>query len=225
LGLRIQPRDRTAWSLDALGLLIQGMGVPVLQTLLIAKLMGWVLPTYRGVLDIPPAWGFALSFIGVDYLYYWNHRFLHSRGLWPLHQVHHSIKGLDVLATSRNSAWTVFFIVYLWVQPLFVFLLKDPSSFMAGLIAGYTLDVWRHSGWSWNRQNPVVRALRQILIDPQDHEWHHSQERFHINYGANLNLWDRLHGTFYRSERRPQKVGVVLQGSFWKQFLTPWRLR
>jgi sterol desaturase/sphingolipid hydroxylase (fatty acid hydroxylase superfamily) len=223
--LGIHARSQLTWILDIVGLIIQGMVVPLLQTLLLAKVLMWCLPSYQGSIEFSPLAAFALSFIGVDYLYYWNHRFLHSERLWALHKVHHSIEKLDILATSRNSLWTVFFIVYLWCQALFVFLLKNPEWFLAGLTVGYSLDVWRHSGWRWNRENVLVQTLRFVLIDPQDHEWHHSNEKFHVNYGANLNIWDRLHGTFYRNPERPVNLGVTVDSSFWRQFIAPWRLR
>ena len=223
--LGIQPRDKIAWALDLVGLMSQGILVPILQTLVIAKILSWLLPVYQGSLQVSPVAAFALSFVGIDYLYYWNHRLLHSKGLWSFHRVHHSITDLDILATSRNSVWTIFFIVYLWVQPIFVFLLKDPTYFLAGLILGHSLDLWRHSGWSWQRENKLVRFLRSFLIDPQDHEWHHSEDKFHINYGANLNIWDRMHGTFHRSPQRPENVGIKSEATFKEQFLTPWRIR
>ena len=183
-----------------------------------------MMPDFRGSFAVSPVFAFCLSFIGIDYLYYWNHRLLHTRRLWPLHRVHHSVGHLDVLATSRNSAWTIFFIVYLWVPPLFVFFLKDPRWFLAGMVTGYCLDVWRHSGWLWNRKQVPVRLLRSFLIDAQDHEWHHAEEKFNINFGANLNLWDRMHGTFHRSPSRPRKVGVRADEKFWRSYLAPWKL-
>ncbi len=222
---KISPRHRLEWVLDILGLLSQGLLVPILQTLVIAKLMAWSFPDFHGFFAVPGILAFLFSFVGVDYLYYWNHRMLHSKSLWPFHRVHHSIKRLDVLATSRNSVWTIFFIVYLWVQPVFVFLLKDPTWFIMGLVLGHSLDLWRHSSWKWNRDLKSVQVLRTFIIDPQDHEWHHSEEKFNVNFGANLNLWDRLHGTFHRSEKSPQVIGSELEESFWNQFVTPWRLK
>lgn len=223
--LGIQSRSHTDWFLDIIGLITQGIFVPLIQTLILAKIFMWLAPQYQGTIILSPVLAFLLSFIGVDYLYYWNHRLLHSDTLWPFHKVHHSIKAMDIMATSRNSVWTVFFIVYLWCQSLFVYLLSDPTWFLAGLTTGYILDVWRHSGWKWSRENFVVQTLRTFLIDPYDHEWHHSNEKFHVNYGANLNIWDRIHGTFYRNPERPRVLGVSTDDSFWKQFITPWRLR
>jgi sterol desaturase/sphingolipid hydroxylase (fatty acid hydroxylase superfamily) len=223
--MKINQRDRVAWSLDVLGLISQGVLVPILQTWILAQVLIWMFPAQQGTWQVSPFAAFLLSFVAVDYLYYWNHRFLHSEKLWIFHRVHHSITKLDVLATSRNSVWTIFFILYLWIQPVFVYLLKDPTWFMAGLFLGYTLDVWRHSNWLWQRENQVVIFLRSFLIDPQDHEWHHSEEKLNINFGANFNLWDRLHGTFYRSDERPSRVGVISEDTFWVQFLTPWRMK
>ncbi|HEY6403347.1 MAG TPA: sterol desaturase family protein, partial [Blastocatellia bacterium] len=79
---RRKPGD---WALDGAGLLIQGAVVPALQSILIFGLLSGIAPKARGILSLSAVSGFLLNFVLVDYLYYWNHRWLHCRGLWPAH--------------------------------------------------------------------------------------------------------------------------------------------
>lgn len=197
-GVRYFARDRGAWVVDASGLVIQGM---------IAAALVWLVPYRRGMIDIPFLPAFLISFVAVDYAYYWNHRLLHG-ALWRWHAVHHTASRLDVVVTSRNTLWTPLLIVYLWAGAAAVLLLRDPSGFLLGLSLTAVLDLWRHS--------PLIpppalrRALSWIVVTPHEHAWHHSRSRTDVNFGANLTLWDRLHGTFEASDALPSQLGLEL---------------
>src|SRR5437764_15476089 len=96
-------RDASTWLLDAAGLLIQGVAIPVLQISVVYECFAFLLPQAKGTLDLHPAGAFLINFVFVDYLYYWNHRLLHTAGLWRIHAVHHTAEHLDLFITSRNS--------------------------------------------------------------------------------------------------------------------------
>ncbi len=197
-GVRYFARDRGAWVVDASGLVIQGM---------IAAALVWLVPYRRGTIDVPFWWAFLISFVAVDYAYYWNHRLLHG-ALWRWHAVHHTAPRLDVVVTSRNTLWTPLLIVYIWAGAAAVLLLRDPSGFLLGLSLTAALDLWRHSPLI--PPQPLRRALSSILVTPHEHAWHHSRSRTEVNFGANLTLWDRLHGTFEASDELPGQLGVEL---------------
>jgi hypothetical protein len=95
----LSQRSRSSWILDTIGLFIQGFVIPILQVVVIGKLYGWVLPGWQGTIVLSPVLGFLLNFVAIDYLYYWNHRLLHGKSLWPLHQVHHSV------TTMKQVRW------------------------------------------------------------------------------------------------------------------------
>jgi sterol desaturase/sphingolipid hydroxylase (fatty acid hydroxylase superfamily) len=118
---------------------------------------------------------------------------LHSRWFWPVHMVHHTSTEMNVLSTSRNTLWTSFLIVYLWVHALFIYLLQDPTWYIAGVSLTCALDLWR---------------LSVLLILPQDHAWHHATASDRANYGANFKLWDMIHRTYYKCENSPDSLGV-----------------
>nr|WP_290224541.1 sterol desaturase family protein [Trichocoleus desertorum] len=212
-------KNREDWLLDMAGLSVQGVVIPGLQLLLVYQLYQWLLPTWKGTLVLSPGLGFLLSFMLVDYLYYWNHRLLHHQRLWPWHQVHHTVTQMDVLGTSRNTLWSSFLILYLWIHPLFLLLLQNPTSYVLGVTLTAILDLWRHSAIAPTPQSLIYRWLSPWLVLPQDHAWHHAQIQG-CNYGANLKLWDQLHGTYYECDRAPETLGTQVdltlsQKLFW----------
>jgi sterol desaturase/sphingolipid hydroxylase (fatty acid hydroxylase superfamily) len=212
------------WLLDGVGLAIQGALVPLVQTTLLVAALWAIAPGLRGSLHLPGndlVVGFILNFVAVDYLYYWNHRLLHSPRLWPLHQVHHSVRALDVVATSRNTAWTSFLIVYLWVNGALLYLLADARGYALGAALTAALDLWRHSELSPRAGGLVDRTLGRVLVLPRHHAWHHATEDLTANFGANWSLWDRLHGTLVTRAAAPPSLGVAVALPLWRQLLWP----
>jgi sterol desaturase/sphingolipid hydroxylase (fatty acid hydroxylase superfamily) len=171
--------------------------------------------------DLSPIFTFFLSFVAVDYLYYWNHRLLHSPFFWNVHQVHHTVTHLDVLGTSRNTLWASFLIVYLWVHSFFLYLLADPTGYLLGVSLTSALDLWRHSQLTIPSKSWLYHYLSPWLILPQDHAWHHSSQSPNCNYGANLKLWDKWHGTYYEESELPTEIGTATSLNFTQKLLFP----
>lgn len=213
-------RTRFEKHLDMLGLVSQGVLVPTLSLIVAHQVLPLFLADYHQVI-VTPGWvSFVIPFVIIDYLYYWNHRLLHTRGLWALHEVHHSARHFDLFISSRNHILTPLFLVYFWIYTGLFFLLSDKSYFMMSIALHSALDLWRHS------QIPLPRSLSWLggfIITSQDHQWHHSREKRDINFGANFNIWDRWHGTFYRSEDnsevRPSRLGIERDNLSWKDVL------
>lgn len=56
-----------------------------------------------------------------------------------------------------------------------------------------------------------LKWLHRLIITPEFHHWHHTNERDAIwtNYSTFLPLWDQLFGTYFMpKDRRPQSYGV-----------------
>jgi sterol desaturase/sphingolipid hydroxylase (fatty acid hydroxylase superfamily) len=220
---RLRQKPFQDWLLDLIGLFMQGFVIPILQVIVIVKLYAFVLPHWQGQLHLAPWLAFAVNFVAIDYLYYWNHRLLHGKALWPLHQVHHSVTVMDVLGTSRNTLWSSFLIVYLWVNGLFVYLLDAPTWYLVGMSVTSGLDLWRHSRLTIVQETGLYRWLSSWLMLPQDHHWHHAQGSDGCNFGANFKLWDRMHGTYWESDAPPQSLGNGVNLSLVQQLLFPFR--
>jgi sterol desaturase/sphingolipid hydroxylase (fatty acid hydroxylase superfamily) len=217
-------RNLADWALDGSGLVIQGAVVPALQSILIFGLLSALAPNARGILSLSAVSGFLLNFVLVDYLYYWNHRWLHRGLLWSAHAVHHTPERMDIFITSRNTLWTPLLIVYVWVNGLFIFLLRDPGAFIIAASLTASLDLWRHSGFFPRPGCGLHRALGYVLITPHEHAWHHSRDRAGCNFGANLSLWDRLHGTYYSPAARAEACGLPLALSLKRKLMFPFNV-
>lgn len=216
----IRQKPRADWMLDLCGLGMQGVVIPGLQIGLLYQSLHWLIPHSENCLTLSPLAGFFFCTVLVDYGYYWNHRWLHSSG-WPVHFVHHTVTQLDVWGTSRNSLWSSFFILYLWVHAIMLYLLRDPSGYLWGISITAMLDLWRHSRFSPTVGSWYHRILASWLILPQDHALHHAQQDHACNFGANLKIWDRLHGTAGKTTHFPKRLGIETALTFWQKLLYP----
>lgn len=208
--------------LDGTGLLWQAVAVPAVASLLGMSILPAVFGFPVDKFVISPWILFLLPLTMVDYLYYWNHRLLHGSRFWAFHRVHHSATQLDIWVTSRNSLWTPFLLVYVWFHAFLIFTLHDSSFYVFGMILHGALDLVRHSGI---RTPAGLGFLGHIFILPDDHQWHHSRDRYGVNFGANLSLWDRFHGTLYRPGVTPSAIGLEDRGNLRDELLFPWRLK
>jgi sterol desaturase/sphingolipid hydroxylase (fatty acid hydroxylase superfamily) len=208
------------WLLDGLNLSVQGTLIPLLQLGALASLMALALPELKGSLKFG-FWGaLLLNLLLVDYFYYWNHRALHLPALWPVHRIHHSVTHMDVFATSRNTLWSSFLILYLYLNGALLYLLDSPEGLLLGAAITASLDLWKHS--ELELPEPIGRVLGVLLIRPRDHAWHHATQGPGVNYGANFNLWDRLHGTWQSRLEAPSSLGDPAPTSLLRRLLWPW---
>ena len=75
----------------------------------------------------------------------------------------------------------------------------------------------------------VFRLLSPWLMLPQDHGLHHGYHEHHepnhepqpVNFGANLKVWDKLHGTYQRATTFPKTLGMQTTLTFWQKLLYP----
>ncbi len=221
-------KSKSDWALDLSGLGIQGIVIPAMQVGLLYRALHFLLPQAAGCLTLPPLAQFLICTILIDYAYYWNHRWLHTQG-WALHQVHHTVTQLDVLGTSRNSLWSSFFILYLWVHALMIYLLHNPSGYLWGISLTAMLDLWRHSQLGPRPKSWLHRALSAWLVLPQDHAHHHAHQRHTCNFGANLKIWDRIHHTDHKASRllkdaSSQAIDLPASMSLWQKLFYPFSL-
>lgn len=154
---------------------------------------------------IPPA---VMPFVAValfDFVVYWTHRWGHEVPFfWRFHAIHHSTEHLDWVSGFRNHPLDGVFLA-----PAFVFLLAagfDPEVAGILVIIQIVTGLFLHANvrWRW-------RPLHRVVITPEFHHWHHSNERdAHCsNYSVFLPLWDIIFGTYFMpKDRRPAVYGV-----------------
>jgi sterol desaturase/sphingolipid hydroxylase (fatty acid hydroxylase superfamily) len=226
-----QPVFRPEWQTDLHHFIVNHMvvGFVLLATnLLVHKLFGWAARdgVQGWVRDLPFPVALFMIVLVADLVQYWTHRAYHEVPvLWRLHAVHHSVKSMDWLAGSRQHILELLITRTLVLAPIFVL------GFSKEVIDAYIVIVGFQA--VFNHANVSVRLgpLRYVVVTPNFHHWHHSQddEAIDKNYAAHFAFLDHLFGTAVQSDREwPNRYGVVgdyVPNGFWKQFKFPfvWR--
>ncbi len=220
---RLQKRKVEDWVIDGVSLIIQGALIPLLQMAMGDIVLAHWMPHWKGSLQLGALGCFLLNFVLIDYVYYWNHRLLHLPRFWFIHRLHHSSQSLDLYSTSRNSWFSSFFVVYFWINTLFIYWVDVPSAYIFSVALTAGLDLWRHTGFRNQKLDQVYGMMSRVLVTPYQHQWHHSQCTTNVNFGANLSVWDRLHGTYQSSVEEPETIGVRESLNLTREFLFPSR--
>lgn len=150
----------------------------------------------------------VLPFVGIalfDLAIYWVHRWSHEVPLlWRFHAIHHSTEHLDWISGFRNHP-----VDGAIVAPPFFFLLAagfDAEFAGALAVVQIVAGLFLHANVRWR-----LRPLHRIVITPEFHHWHHTNDpkAIHSNYSVFLPLWDQVFGTYFMpKDRRPEVYGV-----------------
>ena len=154
--------------------------------------------------DLMPIWlVWIITFITIDFIYYWYHRMSHRvRFMWAVHMNHHSSEEMN-FTVSLRQAWfgPITKIPFFIFMPLVGF---DP---IITAIAGVASTLWGVIGHTqWVNK---LGLLEYIFVTPSSHRVHHGSNECYIdkNYGNVLIIWDRMFGTF-AEEIEPVKFGI-----------------
>ena len=150
----------------------------------------------------PLAWAAAIA--GWDFIYYWNHRFMHEvRGLWAIHVVHHSSERYNLSTALRQPVADV---LGVWVPyGLLARAGIRPSLISQARAINLLYQYWIHT--------ETIRSLgpaEQVLNTASHHRVHHGSNPQYIdrNHGSILIVWDKLFGTF-EPEDEPVVYGLT----------------
>ena len=154
--------------------------------------------------DLLPLWAVWLAtFVMIDFVYYWYHRFSHRvRFMWAVHMNHHSSEEMN-FTVSLRQAW----FGPITKVPFFIFMPLVGFDPIITAVAGVASTLWGVIGHTqWIRR---LGILEYILVTPSSHRVHHGSNECYIdrNYGNLLIIWDRLFGTF-AEEIEPVKFGI-----------------
>jgi len=137
-----------------------------------------------------------------DFMFYWWHRNLHSKLMWPYHKKHHEVKVVyasandheDILEVSGNILWKMLPPIVMKSHVYTVCVFRSVVKFFALL---------HHSGY----ELPVFQPLQAIpfMSSPANHDFHHYIG--HSNYGGVFMLWDYIFGTYTTWDERAQQKG------------------
>ncbi len=184
---------------DSIANLSQGIG---------SQLVGIFLKTitFFGYLYIYEHWRFLsfsntlytwlLLFMGVDFFYYWFHRYSHQiNALWAAHIVHHQSEEYNLTVALRQS-WFQSGFSWMFYLPL-ALVGFEPIMFLTVSAFNTLYQFWIHT-----RAIDNMGPLECILNTPSHHRVHHGSNPKYIdkNHAGTLIIWDRLFGTFQKEE-------------------------
>jgi sterol desaturase/sphingolipid hydroxylase (fatty acid hydroxylase superfamily) len=138
----------------------------------------------------------ALAILGWDFVYYWNHRFMHEvRALWAHHVVHHSSERYNLSTALRQPVADVLG-VYL-PYGLMARVGIRPSLIEQARGVNLLYQYWIHTD-----AIRTLGAAEEVLNTPSHHRVHHGSNNQYLdrNHGSILIVWDRLFGTFERED-------------------------
>ncbi|KAG5867749.1 hypothetical protein JTB14_019211 [Gonioctena quinquepunctata] len=129
-----------------------------------------------------------------DYWTYWIHRIYH----WPFlyknfHKVHHKYKQPTAFSVTAIHPFEAANIQLLLITPIFLFPVHW-APFYIIVVYNYYHGIIDHSGiafksYWWQPWQP----------DAIFHDNHH--QYFHVNFGFNAEIWDKIHGTYRQKDR------------------------
>ncbi|HNN01505.1 MAG TPA: sterol desaturase family protein, partial [Turneriella sp.] len=158
------------------------------------EVYGWLHANYRvaGPLEMTPV-NFILLLLGVDFIFYWVHRWGHEmKIMWAAHSPHHSAEEMNFFVALRASV----------TQRLFSFFFFWPLT-----LVGFTpFDIYTmtalHLFISFLHHTEFIpklwRPIEFIFTTPSHHRVHHGANYQYLdkNFGEFLIIWDRMFGTF-----------------------------
>jgi len=146
----------------------------------------------------------AAAILGWDFIYYWNHRFMHeSRYMWAVHVVHHSSEHYNLSTALRQPVAESFGTFLPYGALCLAGIPPDVVATARGVNLLY--QYWIHTE-TIGRLGPVEGPFNT----PSHHRVHHGSNRRYLdrNHGSILIVWDRLFGTF-EPESEPVVYGLT----------------
>ncbi|MFM8858332.1 MAG: sterol desaturase family protein [Actinomycetota bacterium] len=143
---------------------------------------------------------FFTAFVMWDFLYYWNHRWMHEvRLFWADHVAHHSGRRYN-LSTALRQTWSGFLTTWVyWPMPLLGYRYATiAKARQLNLLYQY----WIHT----EAIDRLPEPIEKIFNTPSHHRVHHGANKQYIdkNYGGIFIIWDRMFKTFEPEIRRVQ---------------------
>lgn len=153
-------------------------------------------------------WGWAALFVGVEFFYYWFHRYSHEiRWMWATHSVHHSAEQIHLVAAYRLG-WTALLSGgWLFYVPL-IALGFHPAAVVLMLGINLTYQFWLHT----EAVGTLPRWFSYVFNTPAHHRVHHAVNPSYLdtNYGGVVIVFDRWFGTFAEERAaEPCRYGLV----------------
>jgi sterol desaturase/sphingolipid hydroxylase (fatty acid hydroxylase superfamily) len=145
--------------------------------------------------------GTAIGYLAITFVFYWWHRARHEIPLlWRLHQIHHSVTRLEILATFYKHPLEILINGLMTSALLYCVVGVSPQTAALCVTMAGLGELFYH----WNVRTPYWLGF--LFQRPESHRRHH-QRGWHRNNYSDLPLWDMLFGTFDNPRRSPPLCG------------------
>lgn len=170
-------------------------------------------------------WTFILLLLGIDFIFYWVHRWGHAINImWAAHSPHHSAEEMNFMVALRASVTQRFCsFLFFWplaligFQPLHIYMMAGIHLFIAFL---HHTEFIGKLGW-----------FEKYFTTPSHHRVHHGVNLRYLdkNFGEFLIIWDKMFGSF-AEEREKVVYGIYDHPNSWNPvrinfhfFIVLWR--
>lgn len=143
-------------------------------------------------------WSFILLLLGVDFIFYWVHRWGHAINImWAAHSPHHSAEEMNFMVALRASVTQRFCsFLFFWplaligFQPLHIYMMSGIHLFIAFL---HHTEFIGKLGW-----------FEKYFTTPSHHRVHHGVNFPYLdkNFGEFLIIWDKMFGSFAEEKEK-----------------------
>jgi lathosterol oxidase len=164
----------------------------------------------------------GLAMLLADLFQYAAHRFFHSNAImWRFHSIHHSIKTIDWVAGSRLH------LVDILITRSFSYLPLYFMGFSINVFYTYVAIVAIQAVMAHANTHIPFGPLKYLLVTPQYHQWHHSDDPKHYNknFAIHFPVIDKVFGTYYLPGTEwPESTGLgkmQMPKGYIRQFLHP----
>jgi alkylglycerol monooxygenase len=160
-------------------------------------------------------WSSILLLLGVDFVFYWVHRWGHEINiLWAAHSPHHSAEEMNFFVALRASVTQrLCSFLFFWVLTIIGF---TPAHIYTVVGIHLFIAFLHHTEFIPKLWAPV----ELIFTTPSHHRVHHGVNLQYLdkNYGEFLIIWDRIFGTF---EVEDEKVayGILDHPQTWNPII------
>jgi sterol desaturase/sphingolipid hydroxylase (fatty acid hydroxylase superfamily) len=223
--------SRSDWFVNGMCIVV-GSAVRPLHAVIVALVVGWLLPAGKGALAGMPFWPALLAIVFVaEFANYWVHRLSHefkdSRWgdwFWRMHRTHHTANYVNVTLVFRISVFWGLVAGLTWSFALALYLgLAKPAGVAIALFTFW--GIFTHSDFRWDIParthrwfGPVFRALEHVIVSPGMHHSHHGYGKDggnFRNFGVLLSIYDWVFGTLFIPEGRPFRYGIPGRAPHW----------
>lgn len=139
-----------------------------------------------------PVWFVAIFLlipIWESFYFYWVHRLLHTRALYPIHALHH--RNVDVGPWSGLSMHPVEHVLFFGTALVHFVVPTHPVHMICHLMFYALFAITTHTGY----EGLWLGGRKRLALGTFHHQIHHRY--FEVNYGSLEVPWDSWFGTFH----------------------------